>query len=126
MAVETEKAEVPEAGWVDRILSIVNKRDRHIVSVLIAVIALGAGSFTAYATATAKGEAAMDGRIEVKVVPTLTDHEKRVLALENHDAAREIRERQADADAAQMRGDIRVIRQVLEDKFGAPASRKDQ
>jgi hypothetical protein len=102
--------EVPDPGWFDKLLSIVSKRDRHVVTVLVLLLGLGAGSFSAWAYANSTGGAFVDERIEThhaeKVQPILDDHEKRLEAVEK-----------SEADMTQMKTDIAQIRQILTDRL---------
>ena len=72
------------------------------MTVLVLLIGLGAGSFTAWAAINTKGEGFVHDRIAVEVQPTLDDHQKRIESLE----------KSAD-DMAQMKVDIATIRTML-------------
>jgi hypothetical protein len=89
-------------------LSLVNKPDRRTVTVLLILIGLGAGSFTTWAMANAKGEAFVDRRIEVKTAPHLEQHDKAIEEL------RRDQERMA-ADVTAIRVDTAAIRQMVAD-----------
>ncbi len=60
---------------------IVAKPYRAAVTVLVAVILLGGGSFSAWAYA----QSSVDARIEAKTNPMLIDHDKRLTVLEADD-----------------------------------------
>jgi hypothetical protein len=89
-------------------LSIVNRGDRRLVTVVLVFVGLAVGSFTTWATVNTQGEAFVDRRIELKIAPRLERVEK---AIEEVQAE----QKHQGADIAQLRTDVAVIKTMVTD-----------
>lgn len=101
---ETPEAAVPATAELADTLSLVNKRDRRIVRVVGMLAAVAVGSLTTWATLNARGEAFVDKRVEEKTAPRLDK-------LEKSDADHEARLRTEEQNAAEMKADLRTLKE---------------
>jgi hypothetical protein len=82
MESHESREEVPEASWFAWFLQLIDERYRAIIFVLVLTIAIGAGSFTAWASASSRGNAFVDNRIDLRVGEHFRSLDARVSALE--------------------------------------------
>jgi hypothetical protein len=115
MSEKIEQAEVPE-GAMDKALTVIAPPFRGSALIVCLILALLGGVATGYSSIMAHASGAVDDRIEVKTGAKLDDHEKRITIVESD-------QRRLAADVSDMKGDIKVIRVILEQAVASKGRR---
>ncbi len=93
-------------------LGMIDRSYRKIIVVLVVLLTLGGGSFSAWAYAQSEVTGVIDDRLDRKVIPRLDRHDQQIAALE-------VSDRKTRDDVAEIRSDIRYIRTLVEERLPA-------